>query len=279
MKQLVRFLFGQEWAVFTNGQFGFEVRPQPAILVPLALLFGVFIYFVYIRPRARVTKPTRAILLLLRTTLIMMVVFLLLRPVVVVSSVIPRSSYVAVLVDDSLSMKLKDMPGGESRLDAVKQALLTSPGSGQDSFMNRLEERFKTDLYGFSGELVGLKDGNNLYGEGRSSDLGGALDEIGKRSAGLPLSAIVIATDGAANVPHDLGASLRELRARDVPVFTIGAGNTSRSVDAELTRVSVPRRVLNGSRINVEALVSLSGYSATKVLIGVREDGRAIKTE
>ena len=279
MNQLVRFLFGHEWAVFTNGKFGFEVRPRPAILIPLALLFIVFIYFVYIRPRARVTKPNRAMLLLLRTALITLMVFLLLRPVVVVSSVIPRSSYVAVLVDDSLSMKLKDMPGGESRLDAVKQALLNSRGSGQNSFVNRLEERFKTDLYGFSGELVGLKSGDTLYGDGRSSDLGGALDEIVKRSAGLPLSAIVIATDGAANVPHDLGATLRELRARDVPVFTIGAGNKSRGTDAELTRVNVPPRVLAGSRVNVEALVSLSGYSATKVLIGVREDGRAIKTE
>jgi uncharacterized membrane protein len=279
MKQLVRFLFGHEWAVFTNGQFGFEVRPRPAILIPLALLLGAFIYFVYIRPRARVTKPNRAILLLLRTTLITLMVFLLLRPVVVVSSVIPRSSHVAVLIDDSLSMKLKDMPGGESRLDAVKQALLTSRGSAQNSLVNRLEERFKTDLYGFSRDLVGLKSADALYGEGRSSDLGGALDEIVKRSAGLPLSAIVIATDGDANVPHDLEATLRELRARDVPVFTIGAGNTSRGMDAEVTRVNVPRRVLAGSRINVEALVSLSGYSATKVLIGVREDGRAIKTE
>ena len=279
MNQLVRFLFGHEWAVFTNGQFGFEVRPRPVILIPLALLFGVFIYLVYIRPRAHMTKPTRAILLLLRTTLITLLLFLLLRPVVVVSSVIPRSSHVAVLVDDSLSMKLKDMPGGESRLDAVKQALLTSPGSAQNSLVNRLEERFKTDIYGFSGELVGLKSADALYGEGRSSDPGGALDEIVKRSAGLPLSAIVIATDGAANVPHDLGATLRELRARDVPVFTIGAGNTSRGMDAELTRINVPPRVLAGSRVNVEALVGLSGYGATKVLMGVREDGRAIKTE
>jgi uncharacterized membrane protein len=275
MERLARFLFGHEPAVFANGKFGFDARPQAAILILLALLLTVFIYFVYIRPRLRLSKPIKATLVLLRTALIALIVFLLLRPIVVVSSVIPRSSYVAVLVDDSLSMRLKDMPGGATRLESVKQALLAE----QNSFMTRLEEKFKTDLYGFSEELFGLKRGQDLYGEGRSSDLGGGIDEVVKRSAGIPLSAVVVATDGAANVPRDLGAILRELRARDVPVYTIGVGSTSRAMDAELARLNVPRRVLVGSRVNLEVLVSLNGYGAKKALIAVREDGRATKTE
>ena len=91
----------------------------------------------------------------------------------------------------------------------------------------------------------------------------------------MPLSAVVFATDGASNVPSDLAAVLRELRARDIPVFTVGVGNTSRPMDAELTRVNMPRRVLVGSRLNIETIVGLSGYGETKVLLAVREDGRA----
>ena len=139
-------------------------------------------------------------------------VVLLLRPVVVVSSVIPRSSYVAMVVDDSVSMKLQDVPGGATRLDTVKQALLNT---GPDSFLNQLEKKFKTNLYGFSGGLTRLKDGNDLYGEGRTSDLAGALDETIKRSSGMPLSAVVLATDGASNVPRDLAARFeRTARSR-----------------------------------------------------------------
>ncbi len=175
-------------------------------------------------------------------------------------------------------MKLRDVPGGVTRLDSVKQALLNS-NPGQDSFLTRLEKKFKTNLYGFSGGLARVKDGNDLYGEGRTSDLAGALDETIKRSSGMPLSAVVLATDGASNVPRDVAAVLRELRARDIPVFTVGVGNTSRPMDAELTRVNMPRRVLVGSRLNIETIVGLSGYDATKVLLSVREDGRAVKTE
>ena len=278
MNQLVRFLFGHEQAVFTNGRFGFDVRPGVILLVLVVLLVGVFSYFIYIRPRWRLKTTTTASLVALRAALLILMVLLLLRPVVVVSSVIPRSSYVAVVVDDSLSMKLQDLPGGATRLETVKQSLLNE-NAGKPSFLSRLEEKFKTSLYGFSGELSAIKDANDLNGSGRTSDLAGALDETIKRSSGLPLSAVVIATDGASNVPRDLAATLRELRARDISVFTVGVGNTTRPMDAELTRVNMPRRVLVGSRLNIEAFVGLTGYSATKVLIGIREDGRAIKTE
>lgn len=278
MNQLVRFLFGHEQAVFTNGRFGFDVRPGAVILVLIALLAGAFIYFIYVRPRIRLSTRTTATLIALRATLLAVMIVLLLRPVVVVSSVIPRSSYVAMVVDDSVSMKLNDVAGGATRLDSVKQALLNNV-AGQESFLTRLEKKFKTNLYGFSSGLTRLKDGNDLYGEGRTSDLAGALDETIKRSSGMPLSAVVLATDGASNVPSDLAAVLRELRARDIPVFTVGVGNTSRPMDAELTRVNMPRRVLVGSRLNIEMIVGLSGYGETKVLLAVREDGRAIKTE
>ncbi|HET9477758.1 MAG TPA: glutamine amidotransferase [Pyrinomonadaceae bacterium] len=275
---MVRFLFGHEQAVFTNGRFGFDVRPGALLLVIIFLLAAAFIYFIYLRPRIKLSKRTTATLIALRAALLTMMIVLLLRPVVVVSSVIPRSSYVAVLVDDSLSMKLSDVAGGATRLDTVKQALLNTT-AGQTSFLNRLDQKFKTNLYGFSGVLSRLKDGNDLFGEGRTSNLAGALEETIKRSSGMPLSAIVLATDGASNVPSDITSTLRELRARDIPVFAIGVGATSKSLDAELTRVNMPRRVLVGSRVNIEAFVGLSGYETTKVLLGVREDGRAIKTE
>jgi uncharacterized membrane protein len=278
MDTLVRFLFGHEQAVFTNGRFGFDVRPNALLMVLIFLLLAVFVYFIYLRPRIRLAKRTTATLIALRIALLTVMVTLLLRPVVVVSSVIPRSSYVAVVVDDSLSMKLPDVPGGATRLDTIKQTLLNT-STGQTAFLNRLGEKFKTTLYGFSGGLSRLKDGNDLFAEGRTSDVSGALNETIKRSSGMPLSAIVLATDGASNVPSDISTTLRELRARDIPVFTIGVGDTARPLDAELTRINMPRRVLVGSRVNIETFVGLSGYSNTKVLLGVREDGRAIKTE
>jgi uncharacterized membrane protein len=278
MNPIVRFLFGHEQAVFANGRFGFDVRPGFIVLLLITLVIAGVIYFVYFQPRLRLATPTKVALVALRATLLALMFILLLRPVVVVSSVIPRSSYVALIIDDSQSMKLRDGPAATTRLDTIKQSLLTAPAN-KKSFLDRLNEKFKTSLYGFSNHLEALNNGDALAGEGRSSNLAGALDETVKRSSGMPLSAVVLASDGASNVPGDLAASLRELRARDIPVYTIGIGDTARATDAELTKINLPRRILVGSRLNIESNVGLSGFGPTKILMSVREDGRAVKTE
>src|SRR2546423_9982767 len=95
MDTLVRFLFGHEQAVFTNGRFGFDEGPGALLLAFIFLLAATFVYFIYLRPRIRLPKRTTVTLVALRATLLTLMIVLLLRPVVVVSSVIPRSSYVA----------------------------------------------------------------------------------------------------------------------------------------------------------------------------------------
>ena len=275
MDQLVRFLSGHERAVFTNGRFGFELRPHPALLLIAALLVLAFIYFVYVRPGARLGGGRRLALISLRSAIFLLLFLLLLKPVVVVPSVVPRSTSVALLADDSRSMQMADGPGGQSRFEAMRGVLFSAEGS----LVSRLGERFKTETYGFAGEINGVSGGEGLSGEGLSSDLGGAISEAARRSAGAPLTAIVLFSDGAANVTTDLAGELRNLRARGLPVYTVGVGSTRRAADAELLRVHLPRRVLVGSSLEVEALVRASGYGATKVRIAASEDGRAVKTE
>ncbi len=275
MDQLVQFLTGHERAVFTNGRFGFDLRPHAALVIAAVLALLAFVYFSYVRSRARVNPRGRAALVALRSALFLLILFLLLKPVVVVPSVVPRSSTVALLADDSRSMMVADEVGGQRRLEALKGALFSTEGT----FLSRLREKFKTETYAFSSGLGAIEGGEELTGEGQSSDLGGALAEASRRSAGAPLSAVVLFSDGAENVTADLAAELRNLRARGLPVYTVGVGSTRRGTDAELARVNLPRRVLVGSSVEVEAFVRASGYGPTKVRIAASEDGRAVKTE
>jgi uncharacterized membrane protein len=275
MERLVQFLSGHGRAVFTNGRFGFDVRPGALVLVACALALLAFVYFAYVRPRKALGGRTRVGLIALRSALFLLILFLLLKPVVVVPSVIPRSSTVALVADDSRSMQMADAGGGRTRLDAMRGALFDAGGP----FQQRLREKFKTQAYGFSNQLDNISDGEELTGEGLSSDVGGALAEAARRSTGAPLSALVLVSDGAANAGADLAAELRNLRARGLPVYTVGVGSARRPADAELVRVNLPRRVLVGSSVEVEAFVRASGYGATKVRVAASEDGRAVKTE
>ncbi|MFL6332545.1 MAG: hypothetical protein ACJ754_04290 [Pyrinomonadaceae bacterium] len=275
MERLVLFLSGHERAVFTNGRFGFDVRPHALVLAACALALLAFVYFAYVRPRTRLGGGTRVGLIALRSALFLLILFLLLKPVVVVPSVIPRSSTVALVADDSRSMRMADAGDGRTRLDAMRSVLFDDNGP----FQQRLREKFRTQAYGFSSQLNNINGGDELTGEGLSSDVGGALAEAARRSTGAPLSAVVLVSDGAANSGADLAAELRNLRARGLPVYTVGVGDARSPADAELVRVNLPRRVLVGSSVEVEAFVRASGYGATKVRIAASEDGRAVKTE
>lgn len=273
MDTLLQLFFKYRWSTFAKGQLGFANRPAWWVLMLLALALGALIYFVYVRPDYRISSLNRTALIALRTALVALLAIILMRPVVVIPSVIPKSTAVAVLADDSRSMTLQD-ENGHSRLDAAKDLL--KPDS---KFSKGLDDKFKVSQYSFAATATKLKALDELKAEGTATDLANAMQEVVKDATGTPLSALVLLTDGGANTPRDLVAQLRELKARNLPVFTVGVGSAERFKDAELVRVTAPRRVLVGSAVIAEALIRLSGYGATKVSLAVSEDGKAVKTE
>jgi uncharacterized membrane protein len=273
MDQLVEFFFKYRWSTFEKGQFGFANRPAWWMLALLGLLLCGLIYFLYVRPPFRISNLSRAALIALRTGLVALLTIMLMRPVVVIPSVIPKSTAVGVLADGSRSMSLSDEQG-RTRLDAVKDIL--KPDS---KFAKTLNDKFKVNLYSFDSTAHRIKSADELKAEGGATDVANALNEAVKDSSGTPLSALVLVSDGGANTPRDLNAQLRELKAKNLPVFVVGAGSPERFKDAEMVRVSAPRRLLVGSAVIAEALVRINGFNATKVAVTVSEDGKTIKTD
>jgi uncharacterized membrane protein len=273
MDQLIQFFFKHKWSIFAKGQFGFANRPSWLLLALGAAAVGLLVYFLYVRPGYRINSKSKLGLIGLRAALLALLLILLMRPVVVVPSIIPKSASVAVIVDDSRSMQLND-ENGRSRIEAAKEILSTG-----HQFARGLDEKFKVSLYGFSSGASKVKDAGELKAEGGVTDIVNALRETVNDQSGSSLSAVVLVSDGGANTSRDLGAELRELRAKNIPVFAVGVGNPLRFKDAEMSRVTTPRRVLAGSAVIADALVRLSGYGSSKVIVAISEDGRALKTQ
>ncbi|MBO0722694.1 MAG: VWA domain-containing protein [Blastocatellia bacterium] len=273
MDLFIQLFFKHKWSTFAKGELSFANRPSWLLIGLGALALGLLVYFLYIRPGYRLNSQIKWGLVALRATLLALLLILLMRPVVVVPSIIPKSTSVAVLADDSRSMQLGDEKN-RRRIEAARELL-----SPNDQFARGLDAKFKVQLFSFSTVTQKIKDAGELQAQGSATDLAGALTEASKDAAGSALSAIVLVSDGGSNTPKDLSAVLRDLRARNLPVFTIGVGNLERFKDAEMTRVTTPRRVLTGSAVSADALVRLTGYPSSKVALSVTEDGRAIKTQ
>src|SRR5215471_6911963 len=270
MGRILQLLFKHDWVVFAKGKLTFQSLHSSLQLIFFLIVAAAVIYFVYVRAFRKSKGASAVGLAALRLGVLVLLALLLMRPVIVVPSVIPKSTYVAVLVDDSQSMQLKD-ENGSSRIDAVKQLL-----DPNGNLVKSVGNKFRINLYGFSSSATKLSDLNEIQANGTTTDIANALQDITKSSGGFPLSAIVVVSDGATNAPTDLTTQLHELRTQNLPVYTIGAGSPTKFKDAELVSINTPRRVLIGSAITADLIVRLSGYQQTKILVTVNEDGHTI---
>ncbi len=279
MEQVVSFLFNHRQALFSKSQFSFSARPSILLVVALIAGLGLLAYFLYAVPAVRLTLRWRIALIALRCLLVAVILFCVMRPVIVVPSVIPHSSYVAVLMDDSASMKLPD-EADRTRLDSVRQLM-----SANSPFYSALSDKFKLRAYKFSSAAERIQNASELSGDGDETNIASALDQASRESAGLPMSGVIVISDGANNAgagdderSTSLASTLAGLRSRGLPVFAVGVGPESLEGDVELVRATAPRRALSGSPVTSELLIRASGPRKS-VAVDLTEDNHLIRSQ
>ncbi|HEY3138668.1 MAG TPA: glutamine amidotransferase [Blastocatellia bacterium] len=279
MEQVVSFLFNRRQALFSKSQFSFGARPSIIIIIALAAALALLVYFIYASRGVRLAPRWRVGLIALRCALVAVILFCVMRPVIVVPSVIPQSSYVAVMMDDSSSMKLPD-DGGRTRLDALKQLM-----SANSAFYLALADKFKLRPYKFASTAERVQNAADISADGDETNLASTLDQASRESAGLPMSGIILISDGANNSGASddersvgLATTLANLRSRGLPVFVIGVGPDRLEGDVEVVRATAPRRALSGSPVTCELLVRANG-SRKSVTIDLNEDNHLLRSQ
>src|SRR5207249_1290517 len=89
-------------------------------------------------------------LVALRALTFTTLVFLFLRPVLEIKTVLPQESYLAVVIDNSESMKIKD-DGQVARSDQLLKQLKDT------NFLKRLNDKFKVRTYRFDNGAEGIE--------------------------------------------------------------------------------------------------------------------------
>jgi uncharacterized membrane protein len=259
------FFFKYSSYVFDKGEFvlaaGWPVRLAAMALAAAA----VPVLLRYTGVRAKSTKVERIVLTMLRLGVLAVVLFLLLQPSLVVETAVPQENFVGILIDDSSSMRITDL-GGEDvapRSDFVAELF----GDPDSDLLNALNERFKLRFFGFSGSAERLESIDQLTYAGDQTHIGPALDFAHQELAAVPLSGLIVVTDGADNSLGGLSASLQSLRANSVPVFPVGIGAERFDRDIEVASVEAPRVVLSGSQVAADVVIEHKGFAGETVLL------------
>jgi uncharacterized membrane protein len=232
----------------------------PAVAVLAGTAAAVLLaYEFYRRKRAALSPRGFAALVCLRALAILTVAVFLLQPALRLIRTEAAQSTVAVLVDVSESMGIKDAAGDRSRLEAGTDALRAQP----QAMLQRLGRMQAVRLFSFGAVTAALSGPERLHElrpEQKATALGEALTDVVKEVPRESLAAIVLLSDGVSNRGEEPQAAARML---GVPVFAVAlggrAGERGRFRDVGIARLPQTPKFIVNNKAAVSVRLSHTG--------------------
>ena len=271
---IFEFFFKFRPLMFEQGDFAFRASWLGGLAALAAIAASVVTWRSYTQVRGNSQPIHRLILTVVRLAAFAVLAFCLMQPVLILSSVVPQQNFLGVLIDESRSMRIADTDE-TPRLQFVQEQLASTDAPLRAA----LNERFSLRFFGFASETDRLDVVNELTYDGTRTHLGQALGRAHDELSDVPLSGLVVVTDGADNAAEGLAESLLPVQAAGVPVFTVGLGREEFDRDIQLGRVDTPRRVLRGASLVTDVVVSHRGYEGERVTVQVEDEGRIVGSE
>ena len=268
---MFEFLFKYPRSVYAQGHFALLGAWPPWLLVLFIVAAAAGLAWL-IRSRMTEAAPILHgwrswIIWGLQTLLAAILLVLLWQPAITVSQLKPQQNIIAVLVDDSRSMAVTE--DGVTREAQAVKAL-------QSGLLDGLKRSFQTRLYRVDDKTTRLDsntadDLKTLQPTASTTRLGDSLKQFSQETSDLPIGAVVLLTDGDENTGGMSADVISTLRARHIPVHTIGFGRERAEHDVELDDVVVAPRAVAGSRIAAKITFHQRGFAGTKIDLTVRD--------
>lgn len=273
--------------------------PQWSVLLAAAAIV-VYVWWIYRRDAASVSRIARPGMIALRLAVISTVLFVLSE----VTLIVDRTGlpFIAVLVDDSASMGLEDRYSDTRDQDAansfiesighqrasrlgISKGILTS---NDGEFLKQLQERHQLRVYRFSetASPIGNNDAQstdqprdlvdaiqNLEPVGNTTRHAAALRKVLNDFRGSLPTAIVVISDGISSVGDSgrLSKATALAAQKLVPLYTVGVGSVEAMHDLNLYDTLVDEVAFVGDPITFNAKLKAFGFKDKSVELTLRE--------
>ncbi len=271
MESLFSALFKYRPFYFGQGRFTFQwgLGIWQTALLALALVGLVLLLY---RKRWLAAGSTGRWLIASRAGFLILLALIAMRPTLVLSSLVPKENLLALLVDNSRSMGIRD--GVEERGKPIVDLL--APDS---EFVKALEGKFYLRAYKFADRAESGTLPLQLDWSGDQTNIPSGLERIMADTRNLPLAGVVIFTDGSDNSHRAFNESLAELATRQIPVYTVGIGPETLEKDVEISQVSAARVVLPGSVVSARVALRQTGFGGSRGRLDVREGSALVQSK
>ena len=242
----------------------------------LLALAGAAALGLVIRSRVHSLGKRRAgVVWLLQSLLIATLLLLLWQPAITIAELAPQQNVIAVVLDDSRSMAVRDgSKDGRLTREAAAVNLL------EGGVLAGLKKKFQVRLYRLDSRATPAATLKDIQPSAAATHINDGLQQLVTDTADLPIGAVVLLSDGSENSMDGSGdialATIRALRNRRLPVHTVGFGEEKALHDVELSDVRVASRALANSRIPAMVTFHQNGYAGSKALLLVRDGEKTL---
>lgn len=202
-------------------------------------------------------------LVALRSLVLCLLALVLLRPVRLEPAPASTGRVVAVVVDDSRSMRLRGAHAS-SRLAEARQLV---DGRVRPALAADVDVR----LFAFGESLREIESTAALDGSAASSDLPGLFARLEERARAGEFAAAIVVSDGVSSVAVDA-----EPGQSTAPIFALGVGEGGMLLDREVRDVAVSDVSVVDSLADLSASIVSHAAARDTVAVRVLENGRPL---
>jgi len=261
----------------SNVDLAFEGAGGSLWFVFLATVAALVLTILFYQRHAQyLTVGSLTTMMLLRVVALIMLLLSLFRPVITFERISIEKEDLLFLVDNSLSMKIADLPNSPSRLRRVQNNL--------EVINQLLEKNFHLSYYGFASLAVpceSVDEVKQLKPDGESTNIADAVKNTVKNFDKNKVAGVIVFTDGNDNSGRPV---LEELRALKVKIYSVGVGTRLREQkafkDVVVTGVLFDRFLTINDTAEFEVLVDAIGFKNAKIPVELLDsDGNHISRQ
>jgi uncharacterized membrane protein len=261
-----------EWSLQFNPPWPGQTILGTSTCNVMITVIALIVVFLAYRDDGR-SMFTRIGLGAMRFLLLAFVLLLLNRPVLTLGQSRTEPSVLAIMIDDSSSMRVPDAgiaPDIQTRLSAVQK--LFSDRNGE--LLTALSRKHNLKLYRFDRAAVPVADlpvssaSNStlikrisaLKAEGDSTQVLPSILNVAQDLQGQRVAGVVVLTDGRDTPVHDIASDLDKLKSFGVKIYPVAVGSDQQPRNIELQSMQVDDVAFSGDVVNVRAIVRVTGY-------------------
>ena len=245
--------------MFGYDKISLSLSPGPLFLILGFIILAAYVFYVYRFTIPNIPPLKKTVLIILRTLAILILLLVLFEPIVTFAKRIIIEPTNLIFVDNSRSIQIND---GTKREETEK------------NFLNELKNNIITKssaLYSFGSNInqVEIDSLNQFNFSENSTNFSEIFSEAEK--TGRNISSITIVSDG--DITDGVNPLFTAAKL-NIPVYTVGIGDSSRKKDVELKNVLYNEMIYAGTPTTVLATINNRGYAGKTVNVSLYEGSK-----